>query len=113
MTEFVTKKNGIVDVYDHVLPVPVEEFLTIDEIVEDILQNRLDDATMHQIRAFDRNELTMLHFSFGMWIRNTYGLWLENNPLTELDEQSDQHPDAISFDIIKLVWKRLQSPRDA
>lgn len=114
MNEYVTKRNGIIDIHNYPDDnIPEEHFLDVNEIVDDLLQNRIERETANQISSLDRNNLTLLHLSLGMWIRNVYGLWLENNPLTELGEEDSRlHPDSVSFNVIKLVWKKLQPVQD-
>ena len=49
-----------------------------------------------------------LHHSFGQWIRNNYGLWSEDNPLTiGYGNDETKHPDYISQKLIEDVWSHL------
>lgn len=95
-------------------------FFTYEELLEDLERW----ATRHhaergQLLALgDRGELIQLHHSFGRWVRNWYGLWRENNPLTTLEyvpevvngtDVSSRHPDAVSMRLIEDLYKRLQT----
>lgn len=86
-------------------------FLNVEEIVHDIITNRLTEDTLAALRNFEKESLIEQHFGFGRWIRNAYGLWLPNNPLTEKNPASDsnKHPDNLSFEIMKMVVKTLQN----
>ncbi|MGV8149854.1 MAG: DUF6794 domain-containing protein [Alkaliphilus sp.] len=54
----------------------------------------------------------MLHFGLGMYIRNNFGLWSDNDTLLKScgadNRYSSMHPDDISMEIIKMAWKKLQ-----
>ena len=56
----------------------------------------------------DQINLIQYHHSLGRYIRNQYKLW-ENKWEPELDHEgvdmSPYHPDAISNEIIRLIWK--------
>lgn len=119
-TTFILKQDGVHpdlwEIEGDVDNMPEAAFLTFDEIVDDIVTNRLSSGGEEDIKRCSREDLGLLHFSFGMWIRNTYGLWFENNPLTEFEDGSfvrdgvnyhPKHPDAVSSDIIQEVHKRL------
>lgn len=55
-------------------------------------------------------DLISYHTSLGRSIRNEFKLW-ENTWTPEIIngvDHSENHPDAISMNVIKEVWKRLQ-----
>jgi hypothetical protein len=92
---------------------------TIEGIVDDILKNLPDEDRVY-IATAKLNDIRGLHHTFGMWIRNHYGLW-SNNPLTErwrTDESSHDirdgvdyskdHPDNLSDKIIERLWYKAQ-----
>ena len=96
--------------------IPPTMFLTVDEIVDDFTENRLINKEDAEYIKNVKSGVE-LHTSVGMWIRNTYGLWLENCPLTDLHDKSHivgavdynpKHPDAVSGDIIDLIITRLR-----
>lgn len=85
---------------------------TIDfqKIVESIL-SVLTKEEKSELASIDESKLCLLHHSFGQWIRNTYSIWdvhwepqLENGV-----DMSPNHPDAISMDIIRMVYKRVSN----
>lgn len=117
MIEYITKKNGVIDVrkfnYEHnqTIGLTVDMLLNRDEIVADIVVNRLSFEDKKIMREYSEKDLIGEHMGFGMWIRNTYGLWeREIIVLTEkcVSLDSDQHPDNLSFEIMKLVIKALR-----
>lgn len=118
-TEFILKQDGITpglwELEYSLDGIPAEAFLTFGEIVDDIVANRLGSGAEEDIIGCAEEELWRLHHSFGRWIRNSYGLWLESNPLTNNDQSyvcdgidhNPKHPDSVSFDIIREVYSRL------
>lgn len=97
-------------------------WMTFDEIVNDV-EITLKQSEKKTIASMKKEDLIRLHSNLGMWIRNVYGLWNENHPLTsswsagnrvitksatglEYDDSPD-HPDAVSFKIIEELWTRL------
>lgn len=92
-------------------------FTSVDEIVEDILLYNLDEKAKHEFRTLAEEDLIYLHSGFGREVRNQYQLWEPSNPLTMLNytpqiedgvDVNPKHPDAVSFDVIKEIWRRLQ-----
>lgn len=68
-----------------------------------------------------KDDLNNYHHSMGRNIRNYYSLWDPKNPLTENWHNnpesrtfiggvdfSDDHPDSVSMDIIKIIWEKVQ-----
>lgn len=96
---------------------------TIEDIVTDIIENRLCDEDKQAFKA-DNSRSTLeqiwMHQEFGRWIRNHYDLWF-TNPLTQrwrtdpsshdmrdgIDHSVD-HPDNLSAEIIEEVIKKLR-----
>ena len=120
--EFVLKKDGtaqdvelIIDEANNITNLEGLEFLTADEIVKDILANRLPEYEQENLQQMKKEDLIRLHFGIGMWIRNTYGLWLKPNPHTAQPKDmsdkdyamSDIHPDQYSFAVIEKLYDRL------
>jgi hypothetical protein len=77
-----------------------------------------------EIAEMDEAKLRWLHFGFGMYIRNNFGLWQGNNALLQscepveysqlsaidrirLNLRTRNHPDEVSTIIIKAFWKKL------
>lgn len=93
-------------------------FKTFEEIIEDMMLFQLEEEIKRQLRSLKEDDLIRLHHSVGQVIRNEYNLWDKDNPLTMLNyepmlseegiDYNPKHPDSVSMDIIKTVWKRLQ-----
>lgn len=98
---------------------PDGSFMDFDEIVSDVIANRLSDDSKAQIveglDGFTR------HHQFGQWIRNAYGLWAEDNPLRALwdaerpaycgdgCDASPHHPDNYSARIVDAIEAKLRA----
>jgi hypothetical protein len=98
-------------------------YMDANEIVRDILHNRLEEDSKNLLKnKFIEQDPEMLEMSketgldtgvfakmeFGRWIRNSYGLWNEDNPYTmvkwtEYGQTPDSmfHPDNFSHEIIE------------
>lgn len=71
------------------------------------------------LRDIPEGNLIMYHFSLGMYIRNAFGLWQENDDLLAscFPDVTDPYmlmiikhdPDRASGVIIDTLWKRLQA----
>lgn len=98
-------------------------YATKEEIVEDLISKLTHmDAASLTVFFPEEDDLGALHHSYGQHIRNHYKLWEAANPLTEqwftdcakdgehqhmIDgvDHHPQHPDQLSMEIIKAVWK--------
>ena len=77
--------------------------LTTKYDIADLVIEKLDDGQRLQIAETPEDELIMLHFGLGTWIRNQW-LWsIQYGHLVE-----GRHPDDVSMDIIRLVWSILR-----
>lgn len=92
-------------------------FLTQEQIAADILANHMPPADKNTLAAYLRSDLIMLHHTMGRWIRNAYDLWDAANPNTMLGYEpliengcdcNPKHPDAVSMDVIYMMWEQLQ-----
>jgi hypothetical protein len=104
-------------------------YLTKEEIVDELFA-ALTEEDKRSLKTYykSEDELGILHHGYGTHIRNTYKLWEAANPLThdwfkdcafaERDgvkhaymidgvDHHPQHPDQVSFDIIKAVWHKV------
>jgi len=70
--------------------------------IADLVIEKLPFESQANIAGMQEDELIDLHFGLGTWIRNNF-LWHALGS----DVLVDRHPDDVSVDIIKLVWKRL------
>lgn len=80
------------------------EFLTEDQILEDLIK----DQDSRTITDNSKDDLIILHQTFGMYIRNEYHLWDANNPVTNYGTfkwNSDHHPDQISQRLIERLYE--------
>lgn len=104
---------------------PDGSFMSEDEIVEDILAHRIDDAETYELLLYDFdppvseddklaimasgfNPNAFARFQFGMWIRNSYGLWNTTNPHVTFDPHR-RHPDNIAGRVIEKVVARVKA----
>ena len=71
-----------------------------------VLQGMIPEDEQAKIAVISEDELTMLHFGLGQWIRNNFGLWQCNLQLLAATGQT--HPDDASGVIINAFWQRLR-----
>ncbi len=73
------------------------------------IANELDEDSIKTLKETKKEDLVMFHFSWGMGIRNGYGLWAEQSPIrlscAEQVGEKDIHPDNASGIIMEGVWK--------
>ncbi|WP_151172736.1 DUF6794 domain-containing protein [Pseudoalteromonas ruthenica] len=73
------------------------------------IASELDEDSLKTLKETKREDLVMFHFSWGMGIRNGYGLWAEQSPIrlscAEQVGEEDIHPDNASGIIMEGVWK--------
>jgi hypothetical protein len=84
--------------------------LTEDEIVADMLARiKADPKVLASWKNPDARSLAAVHFTVGMHVRNWYGLWREDCPLTKPADGHWLAPDAddVSMRIIRRVRKAL------
>jgi hypothetical protein len=79
---------------------------TIDAAVRLMLATVPEDEQA-KIAAMPEDELIMLHFGLGQWIRNHLGLWHGNAAL--LRATGESNPDDASGVIIHAFWKQLRN----
>jgi len=86
----------------------VINFLSIDEIVNDLVNRVLTSKEKHNIKTEQIEELNSLHPSLGSFIRNTYGLWLMPHPYANgRKSTAENSSENISKQIIEILQKRL------
>ena len=83
--------------------------------VRDAVNQLMSDLSLYdkqQIERMDKANLSMLHFSTGMHIRNNFELWNKNKKLfNSCQSLSDKEPfdvDDASQIILEALWERLQ-----
>jgi hypothetical protein len=89
------------------------DMMTKEEIAKEVHSKLLKEWSKKEQKLFfmgpylDQSNLTQYHFALGTYIRNKYNLW-EQKWTPDLDSEgvdiSPNHPDAVSFEIIKLIW---------
>ena len=82
--------------------IDLDTLLSVTEIA-DCVMGELSDEDIRDIAALPFKELINFHSTLGQDIRNTFGLWIENNPNVEF------HPDDTSMDVLTLLWKACQA----
>jgi hypothetical protein len=84
---------------------------TLDEAVKDLISKlSLKDKTL--IAKISEDELTGLHPTLGAYIRERFGLWSGNKPLTQsyrLHSSQNLDEDECSASIIKELWSKLKA----
>ena len=59
----------------------VNEFPTTVDAAVRLLMNMVEESEQVKIAAMDIDDIPMLHFGLGMWIRNHMGLYAGNDQL--------------------------------
>ena len=81
-------------------------------VVSDI-HEKLDADSIAVLKLTSRDDLIQFHLSWGMGIRNSYGLWSENSQVrrscAQLHKNDDMHPESASSLIMGLVWDRVHA----
>jgi hypothetical protein len=85
------------------------------------LYGTLSEKELDEVVKMSEADMRALHHGFGTWIRNSYGLWNPEHPLTtkwandessrdirDGTDYSKDHPDAVSNDILAALWRRCQ-----
>lgn len=85
--------------------IPADQFLSVKEIADHQLAS-LQSDDLRFFREVEEKDLITLHFSYGMWLRNSFGLWHPNNPFIIDGDLGDGHPDGLSMLVIKEIHKR-------
>jgi len=88
---------------------------TVDKVVDDLIEN-LGAEDKHYLMSMKEKDLISLHFTFGMGIRNHYGLWMDNDllkadckkALEEKGHPEPDHPDSMSTIIIERLYNKLK-----
>ncbi len=78
---------------------------TVKEAVERIIST-FPQEELQKLAAMSEDDLIDCHFGLGVWIRNNFGLWKENEFL--LKDAGSDIPDTASMNIVKAVWQKLR-----
>lgn len=86
-------------------------FLSPEQIVKDLLK-RISRKTRMSLAASEHFDILQLHESdVGVWIRNKYQLWNDNNPYTDSSRAgagTDRYPTAVSVNILYMLRSEIQ-----
>ena len=84
---------------------------TVDDAIKRLIAN-MPLKFKVDLSKMDEGELVNLHFTFGVFIRNQFGLWNENtyllNDCRKISGITFMHPDDSAAFIIEELWKRLR-----
>jgi len=76
------------------------------------IEQRMTPELRKQVRGMSKDQLIILHASWGQGIRNEYGLWRGNQSLltscAALVPGTEPDPDSVSMILMEIVWGRLQ-----
>jgi len=74
--------------------------------------HELDEESVRLLKDISKDDLIQFHMTWGMGIRNSYGLWAEDSQLrkscAERAGLEDIHPDRASGIIMEGVWEYVQ-----
>lgn len=103
-------ENNVITSYDPTkVDIKPEQYLTYMEVLDTIF-NELAVEDLNIIQNMKYDNLIALHSGLGMWIRNTFGFWHEDNALTNSGlYDDDKHPDNLSFSMIQRMWHIIQA----
>lgn len=96
--------------------------IAADYVAEALAQKVLGGPYFTAFKNTAPADLIRYHSTLGMHLRNHYNLWDSNHPLTQhwhmyqdcrnmVDgtDYSEDHPDAVSMDILRAIHSKLQS----
>ena len=69
----------------------------------------MPEDELARIGALPHEQLVVLHVTLGLWMRNYFGLWKDNQAL--LDATGRTHPDDASGVLVEALWQHLQDQR--
>jgi uncharacterized protein DUF6794 len=81
---------------------------TVEDAVRDFVLHVPTEAKT-RVRDVKKEDLILLHFDWGMRIRNRYGLWRGNDKLILSACGQPCHPDDASMKIIEAIWEEFRS----
>jgi len=93
---------------------------SFDEAANKVI-SELSEEDKNRLKNTSFVKLIRFHFSLGMWIRSSFGLWESNRKLArsliekfpdrvlKLYDCEHVEPDSASMVIIEEVWKKLQN----
>ena len=73
----------------------------------DRLGKTLPPKTLQEMRRGTERDMITYHFSVGLWMRNSWGLWGQGPLYQSLAQLGLKHPDDMSGLILTCLWRRL------
>jgi len=74
------------------------------------LDQMFDDTATYNFMLFPEDvAISRLHFPFGMWVRNNWGLWKESELKTFFNDHGVYQPDAMSSIIFTSYYRHLHN----
>ena len=78
------------------------------------LDTLLSPQDLRTIKNYEsRDEMTNLHFSLGLWMRNNWGLWCGSRLQKYCLQRGLRHPDDMSGTILEYYWDYLHGIHDS
>jgi hypothetical protein len=84
---------------------------TVPEAVDRLVAGLSEDDRA-SIRGLPKEDMIQFHHSWGLGIRNRYGLWGENEALLSTLPPEERWGDNASMLILFAVWERLHTSTD-
>lgn len=72
------------------------------------LKKEMKINDLNQFINFQREDLSLLHHTFGRWIRNNWKLWEKGALVKYFNDLGVTHPDDMSSIVIEYVWCSLR-----
>ena len=80
---------------------------TVAEAVDRLVAGLSEDER-RRLRDMGKDDLILLHHTWGLGIRNKFGLWGENEALIQSLPPEHRWGDDASMFLIEAVWERLR-----
>jgi len=80
---------------------------TVAEAVDRLVAG-LSEEERGRLRDMAKEDLILLHHTWGLGIRNKFGLWGENEALVESLPPEHRFADDASMFLIEAAWERLR-----
>ena len=100
--------NVVLTAIDNVELIDASLFLSPDEIIDHIISEFDQNSKDYVVQMTDQ-DIGMQHHFWGMGIRNVYGMWMEQNPHTDIHSNNHRHPDQLSNYIMTAIRDKIIS----
>ena len=71
------------------------------------LKSHLEPQAIEKMKSGTEADMSLYHFSVGMWMRNNWGLWGGSRLARWFNAQGIKHPDDMSGIILTSFWRHL------